>query len=306
MTRYHSPRSCQVGIFILAAVLFCLGPGAFGQQGKVEVLHIGSSGTLAAEAAGKENSALKSLQGFIKQETGFGNDIKRQKDWLDLVTKMAKKELQVGVFQGYEFAWAQEKFPNLKPLALAENVYLYPVAHVVVKGNNKAKDFAGLGGQTIALPGTGQRYLRLFIDRQSQAAAGKESSAFFSKVVSAENVEDLLDDVVDGKVQAAVLDRASLASYKRRKPQRFDQLRPVAESQPLPPTVIAYYESGLDAATVQKFRAGLVGAADKERGRVLLTMFRLTRFVDVPPDFGKVLAESGKTYPPPAAGAKGS
>ena len=41
----------------------------------------------------------------------------------ELADKMTKGELQLGVFQGYEFAWAQEKQPQLKPLALAVNVY---------------------------------------------------------------------------------------------------------------------------------------------------------------------------------------
>ncbi len=269
---------------------------ALGQERKVNLLHIGTSGTLAGEAAGKEKSALDSLQGLIKDETGFDNNIVRQKDWVELAQKLTKKELQVGVFQGYEFAWAQQKFPNLKPLALAVNVYRYPVVYVVVKTDSKAKDFSGLNGQTVALPATGQRYLRFFMERQSQAL-GKDWQAFFSKIVQKENSEDALDDVVDGVVQATAADRATLEAYERRKPSRFKQLRPIAQSQALPPTVIAYSENALDMATLQRFRQGLLDAGEKERGRMLLTMFKLTSFGPVPDDFDKVLAESRKAYP---------
>src|SRR5207244_6848780 len=55
---------------------------------------------------------------------------------------------------------------------------------------------------------------------------------FFPKITSPENTEDALDDVVDGVVQAAVVDRAGLEAYKRRKPGRFNRLKEVARSQP--------------------------------------------------------------------------
>src|SRR5437762_1682777 len=125
---------------------------------------VGTSGTLTSTTENaKEKGALESLRDFIKTETGMDNQIVRQKDWRELADKMSKKELDVGVFQGFEYAWAQEKHAGLKPLALAVNVHRYPVAYVVAKKDNKAADFAGLQGQSICLPNTGQRYLKLFI-----------------------------------------------------------------------------------------------------------------------------------------------
>jgi len=50
---------------------------------------------------------------------------------------------------------------------------------------------------------------------------GKKLEAFFSKAIGKENVEDGLDDVVDGNIQAAVLESAALEAYKRRKPGRY-------------------------------------------------------------------------------------
>jgi ABC-type phosphate/phosphonate transport system substrate-binding protein len=274
--------------------------GIFTPQTKLEVLRIGATTSLNPEGnhAKVNENRLETLRSFIKEETGYPNEIITEKDWRTLAEYMAKKERQLGVFQGYEFAWAQEDDPNLKPLALGIDVYRYPVAYIVTNRDNAAKDFSGLTGQSAAVPDTGQRYLTMFVERESQAL-GKEPSNFFTKVTTPDNIEDAIDDVVDGKVQAAVADRASLDSYKRRKPGRFAKLKAVAQSQPFPPLVVAYYDQVLDPSTLQRFRDGLLGANRKEKGQTLLTLFRLSGFEAIPNDFDQVLEKTRKTYPPP-------
>jgi ABC-type phosphate/phosphonate transport system substrate-binding protein len=277
------------------------GGGIRAQEKKIDVLRIGTSGTLSTDK--KEESALETLKAFIKEETGFDNEIVRQKDWRGLTDKMSKGELHLGVFQGYEFAWAQEKQPELKPLALAVNVYRYPVAYVVTQRDNAVKDFDGLQGQSISIPSGGQRFLRLYVERQCQTR-GKKPEEFFAKVTAPDNTEDAVDDVVDGGVQATVVDRAALEAYKRRKPGRFKKLKEVAHSQPFPPPLVAYYGNVLDEGTRERFRQGLLDAANKDKGQTMLTMFRLTGFEAVPEDFDKVLAETRKNYPAPNGTAK--
>lgn len=268
---------------------------SLGQPAKVDVLHIGTSGTLTS--AKQEKSALDLLQGFVKDETGFNNDILRQKNWSELADKVASGQLQLGVFQGYDFAWARQRRADLKPLAVAVDVYTYPVVYVVTRKDDKATTFAGLQGQSLSLPAVGRGYLKLFMERQSQPQ-GKDLKSFFSKIVSPDNYEDALDDVVDGVVQAAVVDRGGLEAFKRRKPARFSKLKDVARSQPFPPGVVAYAEGRLDAATVQRLRDGLLSAAQKEKGRTLLTLFHLSGFKAVPPDLDQILAQTLKAYPP--------
>lgn len=297
-----SPRRLRPGLTVLACALAALpvlwAASASGQKGKVDVLRIGSSGHLGAELASKEKSALETLRGFIKEETGLNNEIARLESWQDLAAKMAKGDLQLGVFQGFEFAWAQEKHAKLKPLALAVNVYRYPIAYVVTRKDNAAKDFAGLKGQSVAIPATGQGFLRLFLDKQAEAL-GKTTKTFFSKISAPDNIEDALDDAVDGVVQTVTVDRAALEAFKQRKPGRFSRLKAVAHSQPFPPPVVAYYNGVLDAATRQRFREGLLGASKKEKGRTMLTLFHLTGFDAVPSDFDRVVAATRKAYPPP-------
>jgi ABC-type phosphate/phosphonate transport system substrate-binding protein len=287
---------------VLLAALVCL-PLALteARQGKkVDVLHIGTSGNLTSEKGQREKGALESLKSFIKEETGFDNDITRQKDWQELTDKMAKGQFQIGVYQGYEFAWATKDHPDLKPLALTVNVYRYPVVYVVTNKDDAAKDFAGLKGQSLALPDSGQPFLRLFVERECKAQ-GKDLKDFFSKVTTDKDVEDCLDDAVDGIVQAVAVDRAALEAFKQRKPGRFAKLKQVAQSPPLPPVVIAYYEKGLDDATLNHFRDSLLNAGKTEKGKTMLTLFHITGFDPVPKDFGKVLDDTRKEFPPPTA-----
>lgn len=286
---------------ILLAVVFFLGGiqrQASGWETKVDNLRIGTSGALAsATTPSKEKGALVSLKTLIKDETGLENDIIRQASWRELADKMAAGQVQVGVFQGYEFAWAHEIHPKLKPLALAINTQRYPVTYLVTNQDNKATDFAGLQGQSLALTSASPRFARFFLERKTKAE-GKSPETYFSKMTTPENIEDALDDVVDGTVQVAVVDRAGLEGYKRRKPARFKQLKEVAHSEPILPVIIAYNEEALDKTTLERFRDGLVGANQKEKGKTMLTLFRLTAFETVPALFGQVLAETRKAFPP--------
>ncbi len=292
-------RRFALRALLLTALFGVLPAVAHAQPAKVDVLRIGTSGTLTATTDNaKEKGALESLQSFIKDQTDLKDEIVRQKDSRELAEKMAKKELHIGVFQGYEFAWAQKEHPELKPLALSVNLYRYPIVYAITNKDDAAKDFAGLQGKSVYLPDTGQRYLRLFAEHEAKAN-GKELKDFFSKFPTEPSVEDGLDDVVDGVVQVAIVDRAALEAFKQRKPARFAKLKEVAKSQPFPPVIIAYYDKVLDDDTLKRFRDGLLNAGKSEKGKTMLTLFHLTGFDAVPDDFDKVLADTLKEYPPP-------
>jgi ABC-type phosphate/phosphonate transport system substrate-binding protein len=299
-------RPLRRGLFLRTAALAALlaAPVAAPGQGKITVLRIGTSGTLSTEGGARdEKNNLETLRTFIKEETGLDNEIVTQKGWQELAEKMAKGEFQVGVFEGFEYARARPKYPDLRPLAVAVNVHVYPVVYVVTRKDNPAKDFAALQGQSLATVADGPAYLQLYVDRQCQLA-GKKPEQFFSKIATRNNFEDALDDVVDGVVNATVADRTTLEAYKRRKAPRFGTLKPVAQSQPLPPATIAYYGNYLDDATRRRFLNGLLDAKNKEKGKTMLTLFRLTGFQVPPPDFDRVLAASRDAYPPPDADGK--
>lgn len=296
------PLRCLLLALVLAMLLSLGGTSGLGQPAKIDTLRIGATGTLTGNAdSAKEKSGHAALQQFIKEESGLNNEILRQKDWTELADKLAKGQLHIALFQGHEFAWAQEKYAELRPLVVAVNVYRYSAAHVLARSDNPAKDFAGLKGQSLMLPITNQEFLRLYLDRQCQAA-GKKLEAFFSTITALENVEEALDDLVDGKGQVVVVDGAAVEAYKRRKPGRFNKLKEVVRSQPFPPGVIAYFGTTLDDTTLRRFKSALLGANRKEKGEMLLTLSRLTAFESVPDDLQRVLVEMRKAYPSEAKG----
>jgi ABC-type phosphate/phosphonate transport system substrate-binding protein len=268
------------------------------------VLLIGSSGaTTDPTARRREEASRPTLQRFIKTETGLDNKITYQKDWRDLADRLARGELHLGVFEGYELAWAQERRRGLKALAVAVNVHRYPVACVMVRRDSPVKGFAGLQGRSIYLPREGPHHLRLFVEQRCRGA-GKSAAAFFAKITSQESVEDALDDVVDGVIVAAAVDHAGLDAYKQRKPGRARQLQELTRSQPFPPCTVAYHGATLSEALRQRFVAGLLAAHRKERGRTMLASFRVTAFQAVPDDYPSVLARSRKDYPAPVEPTK--
>jgi ABC-type phosphate/phosphonate transport system substrate-binding protein len=283
-------------IFSFITMLLTLGADD-GQR--VKTLQIGTSGSLIApDDSGTEKGALDALASLMKDETGFDVKIVRQKGWRELADNMAKGQLQLGILRGIELAWATDNNPHLQALVLAGKGPGYSIISVMARSDNPAKDFAGLQGQSLSIPAIGDRDLRLFIDRTCRAMS-KDPESFFSKITSPHNVEDALDDVVDGVVQTTVVDQTILEAYQRRKPGRFARLKETARSKPLPPTVLAYDDRKLDEALARRIRDGLMNPSDRTKQERTLSLFHWAGFYPVPTGFAEMLAETRKTYPPP-------
>jgi ABC-type phosphate/phosphonate transport system substrate-binding protein len=291
-------RKRQLLFCALSILLAVCASSANEVQATIKVLLVGQSGTFGSEGDDPKVEAAndKTLREFIKEETGFDSETSRQKDWADLAEKVTKGQLHLGVFQGYEFAWAQEKYPALKPLAIAVNVHRYLVASVIVKADSPAMSFTDLQGLSMGEPLQDNRHVNLFIEFKCKAA-GKKPADFFSKTTKYGNLEEMLDNVFDGVTQVAVADQSALESYQRRKPGRFAKLKVIERSQPFPPPVVVAHNSVLDKATLKRFHDGLINANKTVRGQTTLNLFRVSRFEEIPDDFNKILAETRKTYP---------
>jgi ABC-type phosphate/phosphonate transport system substrate-binding protein len=126
---------------------------------------------------------------------------------------------------------------------------------------------------------------------------------FYADVTHPTDSEDALDDVIEGTVQAAVIDGIALDAYKTSKPGRAKLLKTLLESEPFPSAVIAYNPSApipVDPAAVERFRKGLLSAQTTPQGKKLLDMCRITSFDALPEGYDKVFADIAKAYPPPA------
>ena len=66
-----------------------------------------------------------------------------------------------------------------------------------------------------------------------------------------------------------------------------------------PAPVVVYRAGGLDEATRDRLRKGMLSAKDNPRGKELMTLCQVTSFEPVPEDYDKLLTEIAKAYPAP-------
>jgi ABC-type phosphate/phosphonate transport system substrate-binding protein len=266
------------------------------------VLHIGMTETFIEEDLPDgfdETDAESACQQLVQEVVGLRSDTVALENQEILAQRLASGRLQFGVFMGYEFAWAQARYPKLKVLTV--NVSQHPSRHpsLIVHRDSPIHRFAELKGVKLAVPRWGQGYSRLFVAAQSRLA-GQDPGAFLGQIETFEDAESPLDDVVDGIQRAAVVDRAALEAYQRRKPGRFARLKILSESRTMPPAVVAYYEGNLDPQLVARVGDALTNAHRQKRGELLLLQFRLTRFDPPSSECERMLAEMREPYPVPA------
>lgn len=241
---------------------------------------------------------LTPLRALMETQTGLSPQLAAAADAESLGKQLATKEAQLGVFHGFEFAWARQKHPDLKPLMVTVSYQRELRAYLVVAKDSKAACFADLKGKTVALPQGSKEHCHLFVERRNRDDK-QQPAAPFARMAGAAHGEEALDDVVDGVVEAAVVDWLALDCFKKRKPGRFARLKTVQQSELFPAGVIAYLPGVLDEAALGRFRDGMLKAGETERGKQLLTYCQLVGFESVPKDYDRLLDEILKAYPPP-------
>jgi ABC-type phosphate/phosphonate transport system substrate-binding protein len=240
---------------------------------------------------------------LMEEQTGVCGELVPCGDANNLGQQLSDDKIQLGVFHGIEFGWARQKHPELRPLVIAVNEQRCLRAHLVVRADSKVSCLGDLQGKALALPNQTRDHCRMFLQRRCQEWK-KNPADFFSKITNPANVEDALDDVVDGVVQVCVVDSISFDCYKRRKPGRFTKLKIAQSSEAFPAAVVVFRPGILDEATLKRFRDGMINANRTVVGRQMMTLWKLTGFEEVPADYDQTLTEIVKAYPAPAANGK--
>jgi ABC-type phosphate/phosphonate transport system substrate-binding protein len=240
--------------------------------------------------------SLIPFQALMHEQTGLDSELTTPVDAYDLAKKVNNHEVDLGVFQGFEFAWVREKYPDLKPLVIAVNKHRHRKAHLIVQADYSADGMADLKGKELAIPTRSRDHCRLFVERSCKEF-GSSTGEFFSKVSERLNVEEALDRLAENELQAVVVDDVALNCYRLRKPGRFDQLKDLCQSEWFPDTIVAYRSGSFDKATLERLRRGLKTADRCSVGRQLLTLWMMTAFEDLPNDFDKMLGDISKAYP---------
>jgi ABC-type phosphate/phosphonate transport system substrate-binding protein len=264
-------------------------------------IKVGVAGSMFRDApASLVTALLKPFKSLLDTQTGINGQMVAAESAEDLGKQLAEDKVQLGVFHGFEFAWASAKHPELKPLLVTVNPTSCMCVCVLVRKDGDVKEFMDLKDTNLAIPLYTREHCHLFVERRC-LDAGLPIERFFKKVTTPPNMEDALDGVVDGTLQAAVVDAAVLANFAKRKPGRFAKLRPLLESDPFVPAVVACNPANFDEAVQKRFIEGLLNAAQTTKGQRLLTICRITGFETIPDGFEKQLTRLLKAYPPPSA-----
>jgi ABC-type phosphate/phosphonate transport system substrate-binding protein len=207
-------------------------------------------------------------------------------------------KVQLGVFHGFEFAWAQTKNPDLRPLVIAVKQNQKLNAQVIVASNSSYEKLEDLKDQPIAIAHGTPEHARLFLSRRTQRI-GHRMEKFFGPRSTPQNVVLALDDVINGKAKATVVDGAAWENYCWMNPARAAKLKPLIKSEDFPAGVIAYKQGGLTDADIKRFRDGLTTAHENSMGMQLMMLWKMKRFDVVPADYQQTLTNIAKAYPPP-------
>lgn len=281
---------------ILGVMAALTGPAARGEEQPRRV-RIGMLDSLLKDVPDGMLAALQQpFNTMMAQQTGLTADLVKAGDYAELGRQLNDNEVQLGIFTGIDFAWARQKYPDLKPLMICVNKHRQQGAVLVVRADAPVSGWTSLRGKDVILPAGSPKHCQLFLRRGD---AGNDSQTTAPTIAPAD-FEEALDQVVDGAVPAAVVDQVSLECYQRRKPGRAGRLKVALRSEVFPCACVAYHPAHLPAQTRIKFQQGMRNANQTYLGKRMLNLFRLTAFEGVPPGYEKDLAETAKAYPAPA------
>jgi ABC-type phosphate/phosphonate transport system substrate-binding protein len=289
---------------MVATLALCAAPASGDKKTGRQVIHIGmvqSCFRYTPEADLQRTTGP--FRRLMEAQTGLKGKVVPGGNPFELAAKLNDNQLQLGVFHGFEFAWAQQRYPDLRPLIIAVNGSRHRRAFFIVPKDNGVSGFAALKGKSLAVPDETREECCLFLDRLCQAA-GKKPGQYFSRMTTPSNSETALDDVAGGRVDMALIDQVALNSYQRRNPQRFVRLKVAEKSGIFPSPVVAYRRGSLDKKTLRAFRKGMLNAKKTTYGRQLLALNKLTACEPVPKDYAETLARVAKAYPPGATPPK--
>jgi ABC-type phosphate/phosphonate transport system substrate-binding protein len=250
---------------------------------------------------GESEKQIQSMAGpfksLMEEQAGVVGEVTLSADMDQVAGHLKDGKIELGVFHGFEFAWARQKEANLKPLMVAVNQQPFARAVVVVREDNKT-DVAGLQGKTLALSKLVREHCRLFLERRC-VQKGQPMDKWFGKITTPRTSEDALDDVAENQAVVTVVDEVEMEAFRKKFPKTGAKLRVLMESEKFPAPVIAYVSGKADEDMLKKLRAGMIGAKSTERGRNLMELCRITGFEAIPADYEQSLTDILKAYPPP-------
>jgi ABC-type phosphate/phosphonate transport system substrate-binding protein len=238
----------------------------------------------------------KAYQNLLGARAGVPVEVVHLPDAATMAEQLDQGKLQLGVFQGFEFAWAKEKCADLRPLVVAVPHCEIRVC-LLVRADSKMASVADLDGKKVGIPAGTRDYARMYLEKLRAAEATAAEIDF--ELVKPDDADEALEDVIDGKLSAAVVTEASRSSFQDNKPGRYRRLKLLARSPTWPLAVIAYKKGLVDTNVLNSCAAGFTGAEGDIHFAVPLRVMQLKGFAAVPRDYSEQLAEILRAYPAP-------
>jgi|GEM_PF-695560 len=238
----------------------------------------------------------KPFREVMAKQTGCDCDVEICTDALCLAQQLKDKKLHLGVFHGFEFAWAQKKCPELVPLIITIPHSRKVQAYIVVHTDSELKKLSDLEGEVVMIPRGAKSHSLAFLEK---ARDGFAKNIATPKTDTKLTTEDCLNGVVRGEIVAALVDSASLEGYQALQPGAFKQLKMLRQSEAFPAAVVAYHKDVLTAQQAQAIRTGMLDAHKNTTGKMLMMMWNLKGFEEAPATYQNELDAILKSYPVP-------
>jgi ABC-type phosphate/phosphonate transport system substrate-binding protein len=243
----------------------------------------------------------KPFRDLMTKHVGYSGDVEVVDDPFALCDKLKDNKVQLGVFHGFEFAWAQQKCDDLIPLIVTQPPGGTVQAMLMVKDDSAAKEIADLKAADVLIPRGAKAHTLLFLDKSRD---GLPADTAKPAAKPTQTPEEVLNAVVSGEAKAALVDWCALDGYKVLQPGAFKSLRVLAKSENFPPAVVAYRKGTLTDAQVAQIRDGMTASCKTPTGKMLMTLWNLKGFEAPPKGYQTALDDILKAYPLPKGEGK--
>ena len=245
----------------------------------------------------------KPFRDLMLKQTGFTGDVEILDDPLALADRLKEKKVQIGVFHGFEFAWAKQRCDDLIPLIVTQPPGGKVQAVVVVHKTFEGKSLADLKADAVHIPRGAKAHSLAFLDK---ARTGLDAAHAKPTPKVTLTPEEVLNAVASGEAKAALVDVCALDGYQFLQPGAFKALKVLERSEAFPPAVVAYRKGSLSDEDAARIRKGLASASKTASGKMLMTMWNLKGFEEPPAEYQASLDTILKAYPVPAERMEGA
>lgn len=260
-------------------------------------LKIGLSGSLFPNLSQSLlSTATRPFRTLLEEATGYSGTIVTGGTPSVLSAKLKQDEVQLGVFQGIEFAWAMQSNSGLKPIVICVSEKHILKACLIVRNDSPVSRVADLRDTTLILAKETREHCKAFV-RQRGVAPGTTPKAFYKKILWAGHADEALDMVAEGDATVALVDEGAWLRYRTEWPDEAKTLRVLEASEDFPCGIVACQDGRFSASQVSRFRDGLVQANSTRNGKRTMNYLGLSGFVEVPAYYDKLFASIAKTYP---------